>query len=285
MADAGARVADPPNHTPDLACFSRIVAGSAPAMPSRMHGRHGKIAVMEPVRDPFVPTPPPGQDDLPYDDGEPMETLRHREQMNLLIDSLDDEWRAQGREDYCVGGNMFVYYSELQVRKNDFRGPDVFVVLGTDRRKQRKSWVAWEEGGLLPNVVIELTSHTTFRVDREEKFRIYERIWKTGHYVMFDPYDTTFDGWMLSDGVYVPIARDARGDVPIASLGLALGVRPGDPRDGPEPWLRWIDPAGSVLPSGRERADAARQRADAEQQRADALAARVAELEAALAKR
>jgi hypothetical protein len=26
---------------------------------------------------------------------------------------------------------MFVYYSELQAKSNDFRGPDVFVVLDT----------------------------------------------------------------------------------------------------------------------------------------------------------
>ena len=34
----------------------------------------------------------PTEDDLPCDDGEPMETPRHREQMNLLIDSLKVHW-------------------------------------------------------------------------------------------------------------------------------------------------------------------------------------------------
>jgi hypothetical protein len=48
----------------------------------------------------------PTEDDLPCDDGEPMETLRHRLQMELLIHSLDPWTRACG--DCFVGGNMFL---------------------------------------------------------------------------------------------------------------------------------------------------------------------------------
>ena len=80
---------------------------------------------------------------LPYDDGIPMETPRHRFQMNLLIESLDVRWAD--RDDFYVGGNMFVYFSPDQVRSHDFRGPDLFVVLDVTRR-ERKSWVVWQEG-------------------------------------------------------------------------------------------------------------------------------------------
>lgn len=34
----------------------------------------------------------PTEDDLPCDDGEPMETARHREQRRALIDSLQLHW-------------------------------------------------------------------------------------------------------------------------------------------------------------------------------------------------
>ena len=51
----------------------------------------------------------PTEDDLPYDDGEPMETARHRDQMILLIESLKAYW--SDRQDYYVGGNMFVHYT------------------------------------------------------------------------------------------------------------------------------------------------------------------------------
>ncbi len=49
----------------------------------------------------------PTEDDVPCDDGEPLETPSHREQMNLLIDSLKDHW-ADGTGNY-VGGNRFVH--------------------------------------------------------------------------------------------------------------------------------------------------------------------------------
>jgi hypothetical protein len=47
---------------------------------------------------------PPTQAELPYDDGIPMESVRHKAQMDLLIDALIP-WLEQ-REDGFVGGNM-----------------------------------------------------------------------------------------------------------------------------------------------------------------------------------
>lgn len=48
---------------------------------------------------------PPTQAELPYDDGEPMESQRHRCQMELLIQALIP-W-LDAREDGFVGGNVF----------------------------------------------------------------------------------------------------------------------------------------------------------------------------------
>src|SRR4051812_38235556 len=117
--------------------------------------------------------PPPGEDELPCSDGEPMESERHAKQQSLLTSSLDRAWKD--RDDVYVGGNMFVYFSEIQIKKNDFRGPDVFVVLDTTRRV-RKSWVMWGENGRVPDVVIELTSPSTQAIDRGEKKRVYEKL-------------------------------------------------------------------------------------------------------------
>lgn len=50
----------------------------------------------------------PTQDDLPYDDGVPMETFRHKRQMDLLIDVLDPWLELRGNG--FAGGNMFLYY-------------------------------------------------------------------------------------------------------------------------------------------------------------------------------
>jgi hypothetical protein len=58
----------------------------------------------------------PTEDDLPCDDGEPMETPRHREQTNLLIDSLKVHWAD--RTGYYVGGNMFLHYDPENKRRS-----------------------------------------------------------------------------------------------------------------------------------------------------------------------
>jgi len=76
---------------------------------------------------------PPTQAELPYDDGVPMESARHKVQIDLLIDGLIP-WLSH-REDGFVGGNMFVYYSLAQVRNQDFRGPDFFCGVGCPSRR------------------------------------------------------------------------------------------------------------------------------------------------------
>jgi Uma2 family endonuclease len=228
---------------------------------------------------------PPGSE-LPDSDGEPMETERHDMQMHALVRSLAD-W-AKGRTPLYVGGNMFVYYSERQVRGEHFRGPDVFVVLGASDT-ERRSWVLWEELKL-PDVVIELTSESTKDVDHGIKKTIYARDWKTACYVLYDPLSHALEAYRLDAPRrrYVRIAPDARGDVEVAPLGLKLGLRPVSiPPRGEPPSLRWIDDAGEVVPLPEERerkraddesrrADDEKRRADDEKRRADALEARLA---------
>jgi Uma2 family endonuclease len=218
----------------------------------------------------------PGQDELPSDDGEPMETGFYDAQAALLKDTLHDAW--SDRDDFFVAGNMFVYFSERQIRANDFRGPDVFVVLGVEP-KGRKSWVAWEEGGRLPDVVIELTSGSTAGVDRGAKMRIYSEIWRTPAYYIFDPDTERLEGFGLdaSRRAYTPLEPDARGDLAVAPLGLSLGLRPTRYRRFDQAFVRWIDPAGDPLPSPQERV--AR-----EQARASEALRRVQQLERELAK-
>lgn len=71
--------------------------------------------------------PPMPPTDLIFDDGEPLESSRHRVAINTLISSIRHHFALLN--DYFVGGNMFVYYSSQQVKNKDFKGPDFFVVL------------------------------------------------------------------------------------------------------------------------------------------------------------
>ncbi len=228
------------------------------------------------------PKPPPRGEDLPCDDGEPMETKRHRQQMNLLVDSLDEHWRD--RDDVCVEGNMAVYFSETQARNQDFRAPDVFVVLDTVR-KERKRWVVWEEEGRTPDLVIELTSESTEAVDRGLKKRVYARLLRVPVYVIYDPFSAQLDGFVLGlHGTYEPLARDVHGRLPCAPLGLSLGVVQGEFLGTEAPWLRWFDAEGRLVRHPIEHARVVEQHTREAEQRAVEAEARAAELEAELAR-
>lgn len=221
--------------------------------------------------------PLPGENELPYSDGEPMDSEIHWLQAALLKMTFDLAWGD--RDDVYVGANMFVYFSTLQIKKNDFRGPDLFIVLNTKKRV-RKSWVVWEEGGRTPNVVVELVSPTTEHVDRGEKMRIYSRLLRVANYFIFDPNTLQLDGFALDTKTnsYVRIEPDADGDVECPELGLRLGVRQGNFGGVDARWLRVIDKSGRVLPTPEDVAEREKENARlaAEQARFAAEQARLA---------
>ncbi|MEM1034439.1 MAG: Uma2 family endonuclease [Myxococcota bacterium] len=227
---------------------------------------------------------PPRADDLPCCDGEPLESDRHRRQMNLLIDSIEHHWA--NRDDFFAGGNMFVYFSSLQAKNNDFRGPDFFVVTDV-ARGERKSWIVWDEGGRTPEVIVELLSESTRDTDFGEKKRIYERVLRVPEYFVFDPFSGELWGFRLAPTTYQEIPRTPGGRLSSTILGLELGVRSGRYQGIEADWLRMFTANGGVVPTKAEaatqRADAAAQRAEAEAQRAEAEAQRADEMAAKLA--
>lgn len=198
----------------------------------------------------------PTEDDLPCDDGEPMETPRHRDQMFVLIESLKTHW--SDRTGYYVGGNMFVHYDPTNTRRS--RGPDFFLVLDVEER-ERKSWVVWQEGMRFPDVIIELLSDSTREVDHGEKKHLYARLFRTAEYYLYDPYSQEFIGYRLQGVDYQEVEPDAEGQIASAVTGLSLGVREG--------WLRWITADGTVVPTPREFAEQERQRATQATQQAE----------------
>jgi len=234
------------------------------------------------------PLEPPPLEALVFDDGVPLESPRHRQQMNVLVDSLELAWVE--RRDFYVGGNMFFYYSEVQSRRNDFRGPDVFVALGVERR-ERKGWVVWLEGGKTPDVIIELTSPSTAAIDHGEKKKLYERL-KIGEYFIYDPFEGTLEGFEL-DAVrrcYREKVLDERGRLACVQLGLTLGVVPSRLWETEAPWLRWLDEQGAVLLHPLEaalrevaKAERAEALADQAEERADQAEARARRAEERLA--
>ncbi len=225
--------------------------------------------VVEPDWEP--PMPPT---DLIFDDGEPLETNRHRIAMNVLIRSLQQAW--SDRNDFYTGGNMFIYYSSEQVRNKDFRGPDFFAVLDVDGTKERQGWVIWFEGGRYPDVIVEFMSPSTARVDRGIKKDIYQQVFRTPDYFVFDPFEpNSLQGWHLqgSQGYQTLVPND-RGWLWCESLGFWLGTWSGTIDREQAVWLRFYDTEGNLvlLPEEAEHlhAEAERQNAEAERQNAEA---------------
>ncbi|MBD2566967.1 Uma2 family endonuclease [Anabaena lutea] len=214
---------------------------------------------------------PPG--DL-YSDEPPLETDLHRLQMTLLIQCL--EWLWQNNNKFYASGNVTVYYSPRQLKSEHFRGPDFFVVLGTER-KPRKSWVVWEEDGKYPNVIVELLSDSTAKTDKGLKKQIYQDIFRTPEYFWFDPQNLEFVGFVLLAGKYQPIEPNSQGWLWSQQLELFLGVDQNK--------LRFFTAEGELVPTPEEvakhefaRAEQEKQRAEEERQCSDRLAAKLREL-------
>ena len=183
---------------------------------------------------------PPG--DL-LSDEPPMETYLHLQQMILLLKCL--EWWWRDRSDFLAAGNLTIYYSPQQRKSEFFRGPDFFVVLGTER-KPRQSWVVWQEGGQYPHVIIEILSDSTAETDRGLKKQIYQDIFRTPDYFWFDPNSFEFQGFQLVGGQYQPLAANEQGWLWSQQLQLFLGLENGQ--------LRFFTPQGKLVPTAEESA-------------------------------
>src|SRR5207248_958988 len=126
------------------------------------------------------------------------------------------------RPEVYISGNNFLYWQEGNPRK--CVSPDCYVVFGVGMR-QRDCYKAWEEGGKLPDVVIEFTSKKTKKEDTQTKRPLYERELKVPEYFLFDPtgdyLQPRLQGYRLVQGEYVPLELvDNR--LYIEQLGLEL---------------------------------------------------------------
>jgi Uma2 family endonuclease len=134
--------------------------------------------------------------DLPEEDGVPLESYYHRLQINLLHDITYQLFKH--RTDFYCGGNMFLYYDFEQAEgviqfvqgqrpSAPYKEPDFFVVLGgVDGTKKRKSWVVWREGGRYPDVIIEITSPSTKSKDTKDNLVLYSKVFRTREYYWYD---------------------------------------------------------------------------------------------------
>ena len=225
--------------------------------------------------------------ELVFDDGEPLENNWHRIQMETLIHGIERTMEECGRSDYFVGGNNFVYYSIEQAQdvvagRPYYRGPDVFWVGGVDGSRSRQGWVSWEEGGRLPDVIVELVSPSSEKIDRVIKRDLYARVFRTAEYFLFDVDTAQLDGLRVAGDTYRPIVPNSQGRLRSEQLGVELGLWRGPIHREDRTWARLFRQDGSLIPTSQELAEAERRKAEAERRRADALEAELARLKAKL---
>jgi len=235
--------------------------------------------------------PQPLDFEIVFEDGEPLESPWHYQQMELLFNLLSEVRAEQRRTDVYIGANQFVYYSVEQAREvaaevarrggaPEVRGPDVFWIAGVDPLREREGWVAWEEGGRLPDVIFELLSKSNTLAHREAKKKLYAEVFGTAEYFVTAPKGRRLNGFRLEGGEYRPIQPEDRGRLWSEQLGLFVGLWQGRVGDQTAGWARLYRPDGTLVPTPRERADAERQRAEAAERRAEAAEAELARLRA-----
>jgi Uma2 family endonuclease len=191
----------------------------------------------------------PTQDELLYDDGEPLESQRHNMQIWILIETLIP-WLEE-REDGFIGGNMFMYFSAKELKNQDFQGPDFFAVLGVPKG-ERKSWVVWQEGKS-PNLIIELLSENTVENDKTTKKNIYQEQMRVPEYFWYDPFDPKdWRGFKLMNGVYEPLSLLEGGYIS-EQMKLKLVLWEGNYKGLSIVWLRWATLEGKLLPTQEEK--------------------------------
>jgi Uma2 family endonuclease len=206
----------------------------------------------------------------PDDDGFSMvESDFHYLAIKHLHGALSDWYRQ--RDDVYVAANMALYYEEGCPAKN--RGPDILVGKGVRGKHARRSFRIWEEG-VVPAVIVEVTSRSTQREDDLIKPRVYADI-GVKEYFMFDPegeyLEPRLRGYQLVDGEYELMAADDSGGIYSSELGLRLVPE--------EELLRLVNPAtGEPLRTEEEYAE----ELEAARQRAAELEVEVAKLRASL---
>jgi len=167
----------------------------------------------------FADTMPDGR--LLLSDEPEMESSLHYLQLMLLVSCLN--WHWHDRTDYFIGANLTIYFSRQELKKRDFRGPDFFLVKDVTNQP-RFSWVVWEEDGRYPNLIIELLSASTSKVDRTLKKELYQNRFRTPEYFWFSPNTQEFMGYRLMGNRYQEIPLTPSGKRWSEQLELFLGV-------------------------------------------------------------
>lgn len=209
----------------------------------------------------------------PYTDGQPMGESRLQLMWIYYILTNIDLYYLD-RKDVFVSANNFIY--PVQGRADLTIAPDVYVAYGRPKQDDLKSYKLWEQGGIFPQVVIELLSQSNSVKDMLEK-RIFCEKYGCDEYIEIDPYTETLAVWVRKGRRLRPVRIDQEWVSPLMGVRFVptsskLSIhRPDGKMFRSYKEIQASEAAqDQALDREAERAKAEAERADAERQRADA---------------
>jgi len=176
----------------------------------------------------------------PTSDGKPMaETEKHVIQLAQLLGCLRTYFASS--PDVYVSGNNMMYYEEGNPRKKV--SPDIYITLGIPKR-ERRSYRIWVEGKT-PDFILELLSDETRRRDFGFKKKLYQNVFQTKEYFLYDPDTEELYGYQLTENRYRLVKPNADSRFFSSVLELLFGVDT-------QGWLRVYRPDGTLLKTQQE---------------------------------
>lgn len=189
------------------------------------------------------------------------------------------KWNAEAyfadRPDVFVAGDNLIY--PVEGDPSIRQAPDVYVAFGRPKG-YRGSYLVWEEGGIFPQVIIEVWSPHNRYTQMPKKFAFYETYGAEEYYIVYPEFPASAEGWLRRQGRLAEV-ETINGHVS-PRLGFRFELERGELRVyGPDGrLLRRPDEIAPELAQQRQRAEYEAQRAEHEARRAaEALAERDAE--------
>lgn len=224
---------------------------------------------------------------LVTEDDTPVDNPFSEKQQRLLVETLYTGWTPPPNAAHPAGERVFWSAANVALFLG-FRQPpvvpDVFLsldVAAPGDQHEIKSYFYWEFGKA-PEVAVEIVSNTKGG-ELSNKLLDYERL-GVRYYIVYDPdhhlSDEALQVFTLHGASYQRLAQPW-----LPEVGLGVTLWRGVYENVGDTYLRWVDQAGNLLPTGNERAAreaerAAREaeRAAREAERAERLAAKLREL-------
>jgi Uma2 family endonuclease len=156
----------------------------------------------------------------PDSDGKPM--ADNTKQFELIVEIKKGlDLLYINNPNIFIAGDLFWY--PIQGQSKIVTAPDVMVVFGRPKA-DRGSYRQWEEDNIAPQVVFEILSPRSDRLEMSKKLLFFDRH-QVEEYYLYDPETNLLDIWIRTSQGLEPIAQPDNWTSP--RLGISFGTTTG----------------------------------------------------------